>query len=51
VLVGGIIGAACASLLSYSVILLTQRRLMRHPHEDAPPEFAAGMPPKLDPVA
>ena len=51
VLVGGIIGAACASLLSYSVILVTQRRLMRAPHEDAPPEFAAGMPPKLDPVA
>jgi O-antigen/teichoic acid export membrane protein len=51
VLLGGIIGAACASLLSYSAILITQRRLMRAPREAVPLEFAAGIPPKLDPVA
>jgi O-antigen/teichoic acid export membrane protein len=51
VLLGGIIGAACASFLSYSVILVMQRRLMRAPREDASLEFAAGIPPKLDPVA
>ena len=41
VLLAGIIGAACASLLSYTVILVAQRRLMRAPREDAPLEFAA----------
>jgi O-antigen/teichoic acid export membrane protein len=50
VLIGGIVGAACASLLSYVVILVTQRRLMRAPREDAL-EFAAAIPPKMDPVA
>ena len=50
VLVGGIMGAACASLLSYSVILVAQQRLMRVSREDAPLEFAAAIPPKLDPV-
>jgi O-antigen/teichoic acid export membrane protein len=47
----GIIGAACASLLSYTVILVAQRRLMRPSHENAQHEFAAPIPPKLDPVA
>jgi O-antigen/teichoic acid export membrane protein len=51
VLLGGIIGAACASLLSYSVILLAQRRLMRVPRDEVQLEFVAGFPPKLDPVA
>jgi O-antigen/teichoic acid export membrane protein len=47
---GGIIGAAFASLLSYSAILVAQLRLMRAVREDVPLEFA-GIPPKLDPVA
>ena len=51
VLLGGIIGAACASLLSYCTILVAQRRLMRATREFAPGGFAAGIPPKLDPVA
>jgi O-antigen/teichoic acid export membrane protein len=51
VLLGGIIGAACASLLSYSAILVAQRRLIRASREAVPLEFAAGIPPKLDPVA
>jgi O-antigen/teichoic acid export membrane protein len=51
VLMGGIIGAACASLLSYTVILVAQRRLMRAPQADAQLEFATPIPPKLDPVA
>jgi len=50
VLLGGLIGAACASLLSYSVILVAQRRLMRAP-EEASPGYAAGIPSKLDSVA
>jgi O-antigen/teichoic acid export membrane protein len=51
VLVGGITGAACASFLSYSAILVMQRRLMRAPREDGSLEFATGIPSKLDPVA
>ena len=47
----GIIGAACASLLSYSAILVAQRQLMRSPLEETPLEFAARIPPKLGPVA
>jgi len=50
VLLAGIMGAAWASLLSYAVILLVQRRLMRAPCDQAPLEFAAGVPPKLDPA-
>jgi O-antigen/teichoic acid export membrane protein len=50
VMLTGIFGAACASLLSYSVILITQRRLMRAPHDELPVEVAPGIPPKLDPV-
>ena len=44
----GIIGAAAASLLGPSVILVAQRRQMRAAREIVPGEFAA---PKLDPVA
>jgi O-antigen/teichoic acid export membrane protein len=51
VLVGGIIGAACASLVSYCVILVVQWRLMRVPLEEGHLEFTAGIPPNLDPVA
>ena len=51
VLLGGIIGAAWASLLSYAAILVAQRRLMRASREIVPGGFAAGIPPKLDPVA
>jgi O-antigen/teichoic acid export membrane protein len=51
VLVGGIMGAACASLLSYSAILVAQRRLMRVPDDEVQVEFATGIPPKLDPIA
>jgi len=51
VLLGGILGAAGASLLSYSAILVAQRRLMRTPRDEGQHEFAAGMPPKLDHVA
>jgi O-antigen/teichoic acid export membrane protein len=51
VVLGGIMGAACAALLSYSVIVVAQRRLLRTPREEAPLEFAAGIPQKLDPVA
>jgi O-antigen/teichoic acid export membrane protein len=51
VLVAGIIGAAAASLLSDTAILVTQRRLMRTPRVDARLELAAQIPPKLDPVA
>jgi O-antigen/teichoic acid export membrane protein len=51
VLMGGIIGAAGASLLSYVAILVAQRRLMRVPRDETSLEFASRMPPKLDPVA
>ena len=51
VVTGGIIGAACGSLLSYSAILVAQQRLMRAPREDMPREFAAGIPPEVDSVA
>jgi O-antigen/teichoic acid export membrane protein len=50
VLAGGIVGAACASLLSGSATLLAQRRLMRT-HEGAPRAFATASPPTLDSVA
>jgi O-antigen/teichoic acid export membrane protein len=50
VLLGGIVGAACASLLSYTVILVVQRRLMCAPPDDAL-EFAAAIRPKMDPIA
>jgi O-antigen/teichoic acid export membrane protein len=51
VMLMGIMGAACASLLSYSAILVAQQRLMRAPAESALVEIAAGMPPKLDSIA
>jgi O-antigen/teichoic acid export membrane protein len=51
VLVGGIMGAAAASLLSDTAILVTQRRLMRTAPGDAPASLAPQIPPKLDPVA
>jgi O-antigen/teichoic acid export membrane protein len=51
VLLTGIIGAACASLLSYSAILIAQQRLLRTPAENAVPELAATMPAKLDSIA
>jgi O-antigen/teichoic acid export membrane protein len=51
VLLGGILGAAWASLLSYSVILVMQQRLMRAPRREAPVEFAGAIPQTLDPVA
>ena len=43
------VGAAGASLLSYSAILIVQRRLMRAPHED-PHAVPPGIPRELDPV-
>ena len=49
-LMAGIFGAACASLLSYT-ILVAQRRLMRAARENAELKFVAPIPPKLDPVA
>jgi hypothetical protein len=33
------------------VILVTQQRLMRAPHDEAQVEFAAAIPQTLDPVA
>jgi O-antigen/teichoic acid export membrane protein len=51
VLMAGIVGAAAASLLTYTAILVAQRRLMRAPREDGPLEFAAPLPSKLDPVS
>jgi O-antigen/teichoic acid export membrane protein len=51
VVLGGIMGAACAALLSYSAIVVAQRRLLRKPDEEVPFEFAGGIPQKLDPVA
>ena len=50
VLLGGILGAAWASLLTYSVILVAQRRLMRVPREAMSLDLAAAVPPKLGPV-
>ena len=51
VMLTGIMGAACASLLSYTAILVAQQRLMRAPAENAVLEITAGMPPKLDSIA
>jgi len=49
VLMAGIVGAASASLVSYAAILVAQRRLMRGRDRESI-EFAAAMPPKLDPI-
>jgi O-antigen/teichoic acid export membrane protein len=51
VVLGGIMGAACATLLSCSAIVVAQRRLLRTPREEAALEFAAAIPQKLDPIA
>jgi O-antigen/teichoic acid export membrane protein len=51
VVLGGIMGAACAALVSCSAIVVAQRRVLRGPREGAPLEFAAGIPRQLDPVA
>ena len=50
VLVGGIIGAATASLVSYVVILVVQRRLMRAERDSTSPDFTAAIPPQLDSI-
>jgi O-antigen/teichoic acid export membrane protein len=52
VLAGGIVGAAAASLLSYSAILVAQRRVMyAATGGDARPQMSAQVPANLDPVA
>jgi len=51
VLAGGIMGAAVASLVSYSAILVVQRRLMLTARPHSALDLAAQIPPKLDPVA
>jgi O-antigen/teichoic acid export membrane protein len=51
VLLSGIVGAAAASLLSYTVVLLAQQRLMRTPRGEPSLTLAAPIPQELDPVA
>jgi O-antigen/teichoic acid export membrane protein len=47
--IAGIIGAGCASIASYVVILLVQRRLMRLQPDETSREVPAGVPARLGP--
>jgi O-antigen/teichoic acid export membrane protein len=51
VVLGGIMGAACAALLSHAAIVVAQRRRLSAPLGEAPRECPAAIPPALDPVA
>jgi O-antigen/teichoic acid export membrane protein len=51
VVVGGIVGAACAALVSCAAIVVAHARVLRGSREGGPLEFVAGAPRHLDPVA